>query len=795
MNKSSLIIGGVLVLIIGGAAFYPVNQQRIISVGTDDYPAHFALFGNRTKSTMLEINQELLDVGVILVNMRRAPQIPPVYVRVYGRNDALLAERVIAAGDIQDDTFAWANFYGLKVHGDLARIEFSAPDATKENPVGLRFELGRPDELALAVKERVSFWMAAKQFFIQLATKHNLGPALLSGLAATLVGVAIILIPAAIKISPRWKMGLYIVFLLLIGAVTVGARLNISPHLRGVSGGDAYNYLSITKQITEIKNPFSIDKRLPGWPLLLVPAFVTEIDDIWWMRWLSIMSAGGAVMLLAVLLRRWRLPWSVQVAAPMLMSWQKDFFVTSLRPEPYMFYTMLVVLAVLLFSYIERPRAQIGLGLVLGYAAMTRQEGLLLAVVIFLGVIQLKGKIGWRGWLRVGLPFLLLIMPYFVHNAVAYGNPLYTPYFEGDRNQIIDSWQMFKDSAVTTWTLLGSLWWRTWSQEVLIPLNDPYFIAGLVLSGLWLGMAGAAKQKRLAGSTFVMIAWLGMVASLLAVFFLVILRAAADISSPLMQFSSAVMKLSAGVMVIGIIPFLLYTRRQGAMAILVLITQILIALWFHPMSKHFQQDYPWLIVLIVSGLLIPIQMIQQAAGQNRGNNGDSKNGTEARPTGALSGNPANAADTKAGWSRGLALAGSAMLQYILLAPFAITVFILQLNTNALIDHMNEFTATDHVIYQAVQEAKRQPGPHGLDSTYQVSDLYFSDQAFYFNEEYSAAKQQQWLKENKIRTLVVTNLEPVEIKPSEEWQVIKHFKNEGKKEQMMESWVYGIPPEK
>jgi len=756
----------IIVVIVAGlaavAVFYPVNQQRIINVGTDEYAAHHALYGKRIKSQVITINGKLRGIGAVLVNLRRASQLTGVKVAVYTVDNELLAEQDIPDEDIKDDSIAWTNFSDLDIPGRQVRVDFSAPEATKDNPVGLRFELGSPEELALAVRERVPFWRAARQFFVQLVTTYNLGPAILSGLTTTLVMVIIFLVPSLRGISQRWKVGLYLSFLLIIFLVTVGVRMNISKGLKGVSGGDAYNYLSITKQITELKNPLAVEKRLPGWPLLLVPAYLSKIDDIWWMRFLSILSAGGSVVMLALLARKLHLPWSVQVAAPILLSFQKDFFLTSLRPEPYTFYTFLLLLALWLYLSLDHAWAQWCLGITLGFAAMTRQEGLALAVVLILGTLALRKQLWWQGYVRLIIPLFILVLPFFINNAATFGNPFFTSYFEGGRNELVDSWNTFRESAAATWQVLGSLWWRTWSQEKYIELKDPFLLTGGAFALVWLIIAGGGARKRWLGRSWGVLALAMIATSLVATFFVMILRSVTQLDGPLMEFSDAVMKLTAGVMVASVIPFLLHTRWRGVLILLVLVTQVLIALWFHPMPKHFQQDYPLLILMLTTALFLPLYYIQKYAMKQ----------------------PRR--------YKVLAITGSLLLHYALLAPLVITIFILQYKITPTIDHLNENSAVDYVIYEANQAAKNLPGPHGFDRLYQISEVYFPDNVFYYRDDLSIEKQQAWIDTTNIRTLMVTNLEPLTMEPMDTWLEVKHIRSEGKKEQMMESWVYEIP---
>jgi hypothetical protein len=251
----------------------------------------------------------------------------------------------------------------------------------------------------------------------------------------------------------------------------------------------------------------------------------------------------------------------------------------------------------------------------------------------------------------------------------------------------------------------------------------------------------------------------------LTILFFMSLRSVTQIQEPLLLFSDAVMKAIAGVMAASTIAFLIFTRGRGALIVSVLFTQILIALWFHPLPKHFQQSYPLLILIGVTALFVPLNKIQEQIREF------SRQYRLTMQTLALT------------------------MQYILLAPWIITIFIWQHQINPAIDNLNANSAVDYVIYEAVQEARLLPGPHGLDRIYQIAEVYFPDSLFYYRDDPSTEKQQAWLDAMKIRTLVVTNLEPTAMVHGDAWQEIKHIKSEGKQEQMMESWVFEIPPER
>ncbi len=81
-------------------------------------------------------------------------------------------------------------------------------------------------------------------------------------------------------------------------------RIWVANQFSGVSGGDAYNYLSITQSILAGDNPFDNTKRLPGYPLLLVPFVLTEKVDIeYTMRLIQIVASVWIVAMVTLLVK------------------------------------------------------------------------------------------------------------------------------------------------------------------------------------------------------------------------------------------------------------------------------------------------------------------------------------------------------------------------------------------------------------------------------------------------------------------------------------------------------------
>lgn len=312
-----LLIVASAVLVVTAAAWLPVTQHRVISYGTDAFRAHYPLFGTRSRAQTIALQGRLTGVGALLVNLHRTPQVPPATITITDLKDTPLTSTIVAPEAIKDDTVAWAalpravssrQFPSIKVH-------VAAPEATVSTALGLRYD-DPTGTLAVGVIERVPLW----QYLITaVVTSTSLLRLFTLGIVISVCIVLLSCVPA----KPTWAR--VAVFSLLV-IVALGTRVYAANHLYGVSGGDSYNYLFITREITELKNPLATSKRLPGFPLLLVPAYLTALDDIRFMEGLSIVSAGGILLMLALIARTVGLPWSVQFLAPTLLAFQMISF-------------------------------------------------------------------------------------------------------------------------------------------------------------------------------------------------------------------------------------------------------------------------------------------------------------------------------------------------------------------------------------------------------------------------------------------------------------------------------------
>jgi hypothetical protein len=765
-----LLVATVLIL------FVPARQQMILSEGIDNFASHRPLYAGQRLSQVLTSQGKILGVGAIVVDLHRAEQLVDVEVQVVEiMNNEVVAAATIPSTAIHDDRFAYALFDSpLKTTQQKIRIEFTAPEATANTALGLRLDpqttapsssrvengQEKPGTFAVAVIEQVPLWR-------YLANSALLYPAKwLTSISVVAIVIALALL--SLKIGwrsrpPAVRRAVEIGIILCLAALAFNHRMHIIPQFKGVSGGDPYNYLLITRSITKLENPFQA-KRLPGYPLLLVPTYLSQsIDDHTAMRTISAVSAAGSLIMLALLARTLQLPWSVQLVSAALLAWQKDFFWTSLRPEPYTLYTFLLLTSLWLFFRANKPRQQILFSLALGYAAMTRHEGFVLAIILFTAsMIKLvwpaikRGRftetLNWnleiKNLLAMYLPALLIVLPFFVHNALRYGSPLFTPYWHSERLQIVDSWPAFQEALGATWGVLGSMWKQAWTILERVSINKLLFAAAAVATILWSLLPNlniTSYRPKVIGAGVLIISLLALVAILVS-----------SVTSSV-QFNATLLVITAAIILISPLPFVIIGRAKGALVLLIAISQIAVATWFHPFPKHYQQSYPLIILVITTVWLVPLWQL-------------------VRRRQRLTLLPA-------AW---LVVATAAIL-----LPLAHTEVRLFQQINAAIDNANEKTAADAVGYWAVLSARQLPGPYAIDQLNLPAQLYLENslEVYPYSDQADSQQERRWLSDQGINVLIDTSLSPVFASPANAWQPVASFKSEGSGEVLLKSSVY------
>lgn len=749
MNKYTL-RAGISILIVGFlvalASIIPSSQYHIISLGIDSYNTHRLLFGKNEFAQDFIAERPLQGIGFIFSNIRHAPAVSDVLVTIENAETGdVLAHGTIPGGSVRDDTFAVARFdTTLPQTTTTLRVRIQAPQATIETPIGVRFdpdpypgiiryENNKPQSgiFAMELREQVPLSTSIHTFILNNAKPLRLFSIIVGALAALFIAMWLGSLRSTYQTWIRWGVVTF------VACIAFGFHIYTEQYMGGVSGGDPYNYLQIAEEIHHLRNPFAAGKRLPGYPLLLVPAVAyPSIDAHSYMRILSSLAAAGCLIATYALTRTLKLPWAVGIGSVFLLAFQKDFFATSLRPEPYTLYALLLVTALYLFFSATTVRRQLLFSFVLGYAAMTRQEGFVLAALLGIVFIFVQS----RAWhvktktpkeitviaSRMFLPALIIVVPFFIHNAITFGNPLYTPYFKGEKLEIVDSYRAFSDASIATWSIMSSLWKPSWTQLQEIRPYDSLFVPLALFGLLALGLWGYRNSMR-AGKFFTAIMCSGFAIGTVYGIWL-------SSTDPL-RAAKYMPILITGMTIASLILFLLRSGLRGLIVGLVLASQILIALWFHPYPKHYQQSYP-LIAIMLSAALFP----------------------------AISG-------------RLLRISTYSVVAL----PFIVAGSLLFTHIEQFIDAHNAASALDSVIYRAVRTAREYPGPYGVEGLTLPALLYLP-----FDGVIDLTSSDT--PPDNVRTFIEVN----EISSSGDsvtnWDTVATYKSEGKDEVLYVSRV-------
>ncbi len=770
-GKKIIILSAAAIVLIT-ISWIPVQQTRLISEGVDKFEAHRQLYGDRLLHQEIKGQGTIIGAAFILVQLKPNGQPADVVVRAKRAPDGQeLAQAVIPAIAIQDDTFATAIFNHPVETSETVILELSAPAAAREDSIGVRTDpTARSDTpvfangqekggiLAHQLVEKVPLWGKVKND-ITAHPKHwrSLSLALLITLLLALAASK----PGWGGKSQSWQRTAEIGIIIAIALFAFVTRAQIISRLGGVSGGDPYNYLLITKSIAAAEDPWQA-KRMPGYPLLLLPIYLADsIDDIAAMRIISAASGVGTIFLVVVLARTLHLPWSVQLMAAALLAWQKDFFVTSLRPEPYTLYALLLLASLILFFRAAKPWQHILFGIVLGYSAMIRHEGFAVALILFAASLlkyfwplmrrrispaAFNWKAAAKSLLLMYGPAFIIVLPFFINNTVKFGNPLYTRYFAGERLQIVDSWHAGQAAMAASWGVIGSMFKPVWDELERIPVSEPLFIIIFLL----VAALALARFTRKRSGKKITISFIILCAVLAALTVLAMFTAPHRVLKTTMTISAAVLLASS-------IPFVSLLQWRGVLVAAVLLSQLLIATWFHPFPKHYQQSYPLLIMLAATALLTVPAL--------------SPDGHTMK------------------WSRVLTVA----VVITILLPITYAQLRLYEHVTLVIDKNNAVGALDSVTYRAVRAARHLKAPYGVNAESLPARLYLGAEsvAYPHRETSDPASEAAWLASSNIQTLILTNgNKSFQIKDPA-WEQAAYFKSEGKDERLYESWVYKI----
>lgn len=579
--------------------------------GVNSYNTHRAFFGDRKiEQTLPWPRTDIASVGVWLGRYRREsePRGDVVLrVRLSDHPEATLREVRVPLAGVVFGEITFFRFQPISVSSAAdVTLELSAPGAVSESALAARIDPKpgnkamaafrrsgnrEPVQLAVRLSRRAGYW---SKLFHTLSFDHALrrlalGSLLLGGV---LVALSVLLGPGGSHITRR---EIVVMALLLVGFFHV--RMSLLQEVTGVPRGDPYNNAFIAQRLLTGGNPYENEKRLPGYPLVMVLGTAAEGDPLragQVVNQLLLVCAAGAVYAVG---RRVGLSPRGALFAALAFVFSREVFFVSFHP---LSYTLLALQIPLVILTVPWAHGHIGrslvLGSLLGWTAQTRHEGIVLAGIV-LGALFVRAALRrrfWAPWAVCTVATLLFLAPLPLHNLRAYGNPFYTAYYDLPATNPRHSLNELRQNAGLTWSAVSSAWWPYWRQEIRFPLDARFTGTAALL--LLTGAISVPLQRRLTAEArlhvFRLLGAAGVIATLLF-----LQRAASDQT---VAFSSIV---RAGVVgaVVGWALLAQKDRRSWPVLGLGLLL-LLLPFWAHPAGKNFVPFW-WFPALGIGALL------------------------------------------------------------------------------------------------------------------------------------------------------------------------------------------------
>lgn len=248
-------------------------------------------------------------------------------------------------------------------------------------------------------------------------------------------------------------------------------RIYFASQIKGVSGGDAYNNLFIARYIAEFQNPFEGARRLPFYPLLLVPTQFINIDPIFYSR--AVSAATGALVPVVIFFFSALSGLGVfsSLIVAILSGFSPSVFFISIRPLSNSTFAFLAIFSIYRFYKLDlakkfKPDVLISLGM--GFMSMTRHEGFIISAIIFIFLfIKAYRKKALKDFFLMVIPFIIIVLPFFANNYIKFKNLFYSDYLEYPEGlwmpknfiEVVRNYEMLLDVFPQIWFSGAKLGW------------------------------------------------------------------------------------------------------------------------------------------------------------------------------------------------------------------------------------------------------------------------------------------------------------------------------------------------
>ena len=205
-------------------------------------------------------------------------------------------------------------------------------------------------------------------------------------------------------------------FLLFFGFF-VAAKV-VFFYLTPAEWGDSYRFIRAGEYLSRFSYPLD-EKRLPFFPLILSVAFFIRVDPVWWGRFLVlILSILCLILTFKLGVVFFKNP-KAGFMGMLLTAFSPVFFYWTGKIYAEALFATLTLLTFLVFFEYKGKYKNFLLGIFCGLSFMTRFEGFLLLLAVFLGFLAGKK-------LKEAMPFLgsfiLISAPYFIFRFLSSGN-------------------------------------------------------------------------------------------------------------------------------------------------------------------------------------------------------------------------------------------------------------------------------------------------------------------------------------------------------------------------------------
>ncbi len=776
MKKTIFISVAILVIILSLAAlFLFLKEKEVLDFrlyGEDRYEAHAPFFGDtKAGQTFVSPNDNLSSIGVIVVNLRKKENNNLIIFHLKNSpqdlEDLVRAER--SAGDIIDDQHLVFTFPKIaEAKGKTFYFYLESPQSTKENALGVRKELvgSKYTEGNFYYKDKkedvdVAFAVFHKDKLYKIFVQQvilDFQKILKSKLfVMSILIFALFLTFCYIFLEKIKKENLQKIFLVIVLFVFIISHLIVCfwgiSKIQGHSGGDPYNYLFIGRRLIALQNPFLGDKRLPFYPLLLIPGLllINLIDPILWERGVSVVAGGMILLIWYFLAKRLKIPPLIFILTLVLLVFNKEFFWLSFQAWPFTTYAVLLLLATLFFYSFQKPWRPLFLGAVLGMAGMTRQESypaiLLILILVF---FYYRKDLNWKRFLALVVPLVIAALPLLISNITHYGNPLYSYYFKQGRLESVDSWRAFLERFGVIWGVIGGLYFNKWKHALRISFDLFFYLSFFAMLALAFKKYWLRRFAFLNLNKIISFSVLFLSIFIFFFFFHYTLNEEADVLS-------LVNKIFVAAFLVGLIRFCWDYKIKALPIILICLTQIAVVFWFFPYTKYMVPTLQFLVLFLSFGLFYSFLANWQL------------------PL----------------WGKVLNIFAVSMIIFGFL-------FLSFKNYPGFAYRYNKEVAYAYFVHEAAKFAKTLEGAIAYDDQYLPVQLYFPSKEILYNNGNKQDKETmwQWFKDRQPRYFMVSNIFPIyQLIADEEYgkhfQIIKGWSGYDKNDREIKVEIYEV----